>query len=317
MIQKITSNDYLKRVGNMSAAESGALHESIRQWLSSNRDMLMSLADEQAARLQNVMQMSIGWNDYQCKAWNDGVVLMTAFTGKSETWLPDTLYMVSAKRSIKKVVDVLSSQYIHEDLKKEEVVEKNDDLVSVPTKNKHIVQGKAAIARPKHIDQYIHLLPEATQERAGNYRNLMRELDEARENMRLLVNDENSKDSERERWAKHVSKLDTQVNSIRKELDREWEKLVESGKVSIDVFDNAYLNETKEETNGDVKEKVNTLRAFLRFNRVLKEDKKDEYVERWKEKYKELISIGGKEAVTDAVLAAAERYGINVNEIEL
>ena len=98
-------------------------------------------------------------------------------------------------------------------------------------------------ARPKHIDQYAYLLPAKTQEKAGMVRELLRELDVAREKARLLMGSSQAKPSDLAAWAKKATQIDDKVRGIYQELDAEWEKLVESGKVVIDAFGNASVVE--------------------------------------------------------------------------
>ena len=89
------------------------------------------------------------------------------------------------------------------------------------------LQGAGAVpVRPKHIDQYLHLLPKKTQERGAMVRGLLRELDEAREKARLLMGDEHASADSRAAWARKATKIDELLGKIYKELDGEWEKLV-------------------------------------------------------------------------------------------
>lgn len=186
--------------------------------------------------------------------------------------------------------------------------------------------GKTAIIpRPKHIDQYVHILPKKTQERAAKYGDLMRGLEEARENMRRLMTDPKAKNSDREKWAKTATSIDTQIKSIRKELDKEWEKAVKDGRVTVDDLGNAHVlpdadaSGTVVELTKEQKAKVRQLRNALRDTRGPKEpgEKHDAYVKKWIEKYREMVSIGGKGTVTEAVCKAAELYGIDLAELEV
>ncbi len=184
--------------------------------------------------------------------------------------------------------------------------------------------GKTAIIpRPKHIDQYVHILPKKTQKRAAKYGELMRGLEEARENMRRLMTDPQAKNSDREKWAKTATSIDSQIKSIRKELDAEWEKAVKAGRVTVDDLGNAHVlpdgepTGTVAELTKEQKAKVKQLRNALRDTRGPKEpgEKHDAYVKKWTEKYREMVSIGGKATVTEAVVKAAKLYGINIDEI--
>ena len=103
-------------------------------------------------------------------------------------------------------------------------------------------QASGAVpARPKHIDQYVHLLPEKTQERAKQYGPLKREIEAARENMRLLMNDPHSSAADREKWAKLAARNDEKIAKINAELDREWEKVAATGRVVVDDLGMAHL----------------------------------------------------------------------------
>ena len=186
--------------------------------------------------------------------------------------------------------------------------------------------GKTAIIpRPKHIDQYVHILPKKTQERAAKYGDLMRGLEEARENMRRLMTDPQAKNSDREKWAKTATSIDTQIKSIRKELDKEWEKAVKDGRVTVDdlgqahVLPDADASGTVVELTKEQKAKVRQLRNALRDTRGPKEpgEKHDAYVKKWIEKYREMVSIGGKGTVTEAVVKSAQMYGINLDGITI
>jgi hypothetical protein len=184
--------------------------------------------------------------------------------------------------------------------------------------------GKTAIIpRPPHISQYVHILPKKTQERAAKYGDLMRGLEEARENMRRLMTDPQAKNSDREKWAKTATSIDSQIKSIRKELDAEWEKAVKAGRVTVDDLGHAHVlpdageTETVVELTKEQKAKVKQLRNALRDTRGPKEpgEKHDAYVKKWVERYREMVAIGGPETVTEAVANAAKLYGIDLDKI--
>ena len=184
--------------------------------------------------------------------------------------------------------------------------------------------GSAVIPRPRHIDQYVHILPKKTQERAAKYGDLMRGLEEARENMRRLMTDPMAKNSDREKWAKTATSIDTQIKSIRKELDKEWEKAVADGRVTVDDLGNAHVvsgfkvqGSSVAELTKEQKVRVKQLRNALRETRGPKEPgkKHDAYVKKWIEKYREMVSIGGQQVVTEAVEKAAKLYGIDLAKI--
>ena len=195
--------------------------------------------------------------------------------------------------------------------------------------------GKSNIpVRPKHIDQYAHLLPKKTQEYAALYGPLMREMEEARENLRLLMNDPEASSTSRESWAKKVSKIDSQVKAIREALDREWAKLVEQGRVVVDDFGQAHVvpdagkeKQTAEPSgtvaepdgaakgNGEKdwspekKKRLDQLRKFLR-DRRLPEKNREAYAEKFREYHDELVRDFGAEYVTKTMQENAKELGI-------
>lgn len=114
-----------------------------------------------------------------------------------------------------------------------------EECQSMPGLNNHVYS--AIPPRPKHIDQYVHLLPEKTQERAKQYGPLKREIEAARENMRLLMNDPHSSAADREKWAKLAARNDEKIAKINAELDREWEKVAATGRVVVDDLGMAHL----------------------------------------------------------------------------
>ncbi len=183
----------------------------------------------------------------------------------------------------------------------------------------------AIIPRPEHISQYVHILPKKTQERAAKYGDLMRALEEARENMRLLMNDPNAKNADREKWAKTATRIDSQVKSIRKELDAEWAKAVKAGRVTVDDLGQAHVLPAGEPTGTEVeltkeqKARVKQLRNALRDTRGPKEpgEKHDAYVKKWVDKYREMVKIGGPGTVTEAVANSAKLYGIDLDQIKV
>lgn len=324
MIQKITNGEYLKRFDNMSGAERQTLTERVGQWLRSGARLLARKAEEPMARLQNVMQVSSGWNDAECQAWTEGVRLLTAFVGTAETWLPEMIYTKSAKRTIRRMTSCLEAGVsgvrfqVSGDGPTEVIIEKNPALFgspnltiteeqkqrivekytkkamekmaakeepaegtskatqavaaasipatkpdygckavklvpveecrSMPGLNNHVYS--AIPPRPKHIDQYVHLLPEKTQEKAKQYGPLKREIEAARENMRLLMNDPHSSAADREKWAKLAARNDEKIAKINAELDREWEKVAATGRVVVDDLGMAHLLPDGEPSEG-------------------------------------------------------------------
>ena len=102
MVRKINSNEYLKRYDNMSAVERSAYGDRVGEWLRSGALLLGRRVEESGARFQNVTQASIGWNDSECKAFEDGARLLSALVGvRKDTWLPDLLYGKAVRRTVR------------------------------------------------------------------------------------------------------------------------------------------------------------------------------------------------------------------------
>lgn len=253
----------MKRVNGMTLAERNDYHARVSEWCRMQAPILKPRRHDPVSLLQNVIQCSISWNDRECQAWNEGVRLLTALGCNDDTWLPDMLYTKAAKRSIRRMCEALNyvgckeSGTDHQDsiavalhtngvktaAKADLAIthEQADRIVDKYTKKlqeKHSA-ASAVPVRPKHIDQYIHLLPEKTQERAAKVQGLLRELDNAREKMRLLMGAPQSSPADREMWAKKATAIDKEVKAIYKELDAEWEKIVKSGRVVVDDLGNA------------------------------------------------------------------------------
>lgn len=189
--------------------------------------------------------------------------------------------------------------------------------------------------RPKHIDQYVHLLPKATQERAAEYGELMRQLGEARDNMQLLMDDDHASAKSREQWAKQATKIDKKIRAIREELDREWEKVTESGRVRTDAFGNAFLSEelrvkseefaTADENSAighqpsdlssEQKKRRRDLRKWLIDLRRGKEGKdREKRIEQWRVNWQEYLTLEPKEKALEdeKILEAAKHFGIDL-----
>ena len=255
MIVKIDSNSYLKRVDNMSFQEKVEYHERVGEWLDKHAPLLAARMQDDMARFQSVTQLSAYWNDAECNAWTIGAELLTALTAKGETWLPDMLYEKAAKRTIRRMKDMLKEAYnsygekpdmeqeTHNEAKPEQAPQQQQEPApakEAATKPLQQSTVKPTPVRPKHIDQYIHLLPKKTQEKASMVRGLLRDLDVARENARKMMDAGSSADKTAQ-WAKTATKLDDKIHAIYSELDMEWDKLVEKGIVSIDAFGNAVI----------------------------------------------------------------------------
>lgn len=350
MIIKISTSDYLKRYDNMNAGEQQLFETNVNEWLRNVRAKLLARSEEQAAELQNVIQVSFGWNDDDCAAFQDGARLLSAFAGQSDTWLPDMLYTKTARRSIKRMITLLTNG-IRKDTPirplsatTEHVPEHSSSkTLNSPFGQKQRSLQKELIStnsnatpvRPKHIDQYIHLLPAKTQEKAAQVRGLLQDLDAARENARLLM-DAGECGDKIAQWAKTATTLDAKIKSIYKELDDEWEKLVQSGRVGLDAFGNAYVKPAKTIPEGegggtpdnkatehttlaadkadDNQRKAALLRKWLIDTRNAKSKKQ---TEKWTAKYREMVSLGGIEAITDKVREAAKHYEIDINNIQM
>lgn len=336
MIQKITNGEYLKRVDNMSGAERQMLMERVGQWMRSGARLLKRKAEEPMAQLQNVMQISEGWNDAECQAWTEGVRLLTAFVGTEETWLPEMIYTKAAKRTIRRIMEVLGTAGAGNTKQRDTIpspskttavaaaarqgrdvaTEQQAKKTAHPEEPQGITaeqQGpKSCVpSRPKHIDQYIHMLPEKTQERAKQYGPLKREIETARENMRLLMADPHSSSADREKWAKMAARNDEKIARINAELDREWEKVVETGRVTVDDMGMAHLlpaakeaPAAEEANKAEDNKRLEYLKKWLRDTRT---NPSDDRRKQWEENYKELLALGGE--ITDSIRKAGEYYG--------
>ena len=199
-------------------------------------------------------------------------------------------------------------------------------------------------ARPKHIDQYVHLLPKETQERAAEYGELMRQLGEARDNMQLLMDDDHASAKSREQWAKQATKIDKKIRALKEELDREWEKVAESGRVVIDSLGMAHLVPTSQcnaalnsdgessgtaadgddgeqksvELTSEQKKRRRELRKWLIDLRRGKEGKdRERRIEQWRVNWQEYLTLEPKEKalVDEKILEAAKHFGIDLTQI--
>lgn len=196
------------------------------------------------------------------------------------------------------------------------------------------------IPRPKHIDQYVYLLPERTQIRAAQYGPLMRELEQARSNMKLLIDDPHAKPSERERWAKTAVKVDNQIAAIRRELDAGWANLVETGRVVVDDMGMAHILDPKTGQIADPKpvvtaptddahekpkeqpkpkekpkpltpeEKAKRISYLQKWLRDPRATATEERKKQWEENAHELLHLGG--TLSDAMVKAGEHYGAKI-----
>lgn len=195
-------------------------------------------------------------------------------------------------------------------------------------------------ARPRHIDQYVHLLPQKTQERAAQVKVLLRELDESRENARLLM--EAGEHSDKiELWARKATRLDSAVKSIYRELDSEWGKLVKQGRVVVDDLGNAHVIESEKfldgpsgkaerrvkseesaaeteepaELTSEQKARRRELRKFLTDTRRGNGKTREEHIGKWQEAWKEYLTLESKDkALADQkILEAMKHYRIEIS----
>lgn len=211
-----------------------------------------------------------------------------------------------------------------------------------PNANKSANEATSSpvIPRPKHIDQYVYLLPERTQIHAAQYGPLMRELEQARSNMKLLIDDPHAKPSERERWAKTAVKTDNQIASIRRELDAGWANLVDTGRVIVDDMGMAHIIDPKTGQIADPKpvvtvpsddaqekpkeqpkpkekqkpltpeEKAKRISYLQKWLRDPRATATEERKKQWEENARELLHLGG--TLSDAMVKAGEHYGAKI-----
>ena len=365
MVIRIKNENYLKRYDNMTSDERALYEDRVRRWLFSYASVLARKSDEEGASLQNVLQCSVVWNDNECRVFEEGICLLTALVGV-DTWLPDMVYIKSAKRVMKRMAQTLEAVVSggsagsqadapEHGLKKRaqespsSVPEASVTRSASDTGNVKAAPENPAPARPKHIDQYVHLLPKKTQDRAAQYGPLMRELDEAREKLRLLMNDDNASSSDREAWAKKVTSIDKTIASIRKELDSGWDSLVKQGRVVLDDLGNARVVESEKgkvtsekfataqepspithhpsdishqpsdinpqtSLTSEQKARRRELRKWLTDTRRGNGDRREEHVKRWNENFKEYLTLEPKDrALKDQkILNAAVYYGISL-----
>lgn len=368
MVRKLQSNEYLKRYDNMTAEERSSYTERVGEWLSSGARLLTSKANDMDARLKNVLQASVTWNDAECAAFETGVLLLSALIAVAGTLLPDVLYSISARRAVKKMFELLWDMEARRLYKKqEEKTEKPSDAAGSETDvhdggkavadgdactakeeppvacsfqdsgdNGHIAvadkDGEAQVGtvpvRPKHIDQYVHLLPKKTQEHAAQVQGLYRELEDAREKSRLLMGDPKASAADREAWAKKVTKCDNALRKILDELDAGWAKLVRENRVMVDDLGNVRVvpMENEElttdssgpaELTSEQKARRRELRKWLTDTRRGNGSARDKHVAKWQDSFREYLTLeGGAAFADDKIVAAAKHYDINLEELK-
>ncbi len=367
MVRKIQSDEYLKRYDKMTVAERQAYKDRVGQWLRYGGRLLPVRAGDFDARLQNVLMVSVSWNDAECQAFEEGAQLLSALVNSADTWLPDLLYIKSAKRAINNMIRTLSSisfidtrgagAPVHQKPKEEPsgktlkeaeavgggyiptgkpagtVADTKAGTVAVTSVDKNPIEKPtstvaAVPVRPKHIDQYVHLLPVKTQERAAKVKDLLRELDYAREKARLLMGSPQSSPDDMAVWAKKATACDNAVRRIYNELDAEWEKLVKSGRIEVDVFGNARVvadgepsvtvaGREKPELTSEQKHRRRELRKWLIDTRRGTEGKaREKRIEQWKENWKEYLTLESLDAALkdEKIVAASAHFGIDIKD---
>lgn len=374
MVQKLQRDGYLKRYDNMTAAERKAYEERVGEWMRSGVKVLMTKAQEFNARMQNIETVSLTWNDAECQAFEEGTMLLSALMNLTDTWLPDMLYVKSAKRAIVTMYEAINAVIAsgHNDTAgekpKEDPAEKTQsetqDVGGKPASESYTVKTDGTFAvsaaagtgptdvtqakpeneqvsvelpvpsRPKHVDQYVHLLPEKTQEHAAQLKDLYRELDSTREKMNLLMDDKTAKDDDRAAWAKKATGIDNKIRKILDELDAEWVKLVKTGRVVVDDLGNARVmddgrgkteegsaaddqpSEVNPELTSEQKARRRELRKWLVDTRRGNGDTREEHVKKWKDNFREFLALEGDAAFSDEkIKAAADHYGIVLVEV--
>ena len=350
MVRKIQTGEYLKRYGNMTAAERQSYMERVGEWLRSGRNVLQARAEDADARMRNVLMASVMWNDAESEAFEDGARLLSALVGTSDTWLPERLYQMAVRRSIRQIGKCLKevlaatekpTPVLPKGGMKDEGGKRKEENPPLPlpkggSDSKPNPTMTGVPVRPKHIDQYVHLLPEKTQKRAGQVRELLRDLDVAREKARLLM-DAGEQGDKVAQWAKKATQLDDKVRSIYRELDAEWEKLVQTGRVVVDVFGNASVapdgkpsgtvatdgapsgtvaEQEKPELTTEQKHRRRELRKWLIDTRRGADGKaREKRIEQWKVNIKEYLTLEPIEVALkdEKLVAAAGHFGISLS----
>lgn len=359
MIRKIKTTEYLKGYDAMGDGERKDYRKRVGEWLAGGGKRLLEVTDRPMAKAQNIMLLSARWGREDCGAFYEGTLLLSALTGMADTWLPTQLFAKSAYRAVRQMADCLGSLNIengtlkitHTGSKPKEEPAVNTrkgtqavdtgsrkarittimaggavSVSQVPQTTATVKQGEAPVpVRPKHIDQYVHLLPQRTQEHAALVREMLRELDEARENARRLM-DAGEHSDKIELWARKATRLDNGVRRIYDELDYEWDNLVKQGRVVVDDLGNAHVIEsekgkvnseqsaTSQELTSEQKTRRRELRKWLTDTRRGNGDTREEHLKKWDENFKEYLTLEPKDkALADRkILEAMKHYGIEV-----
>lgn len=344
MIKKINATEYLKRYDNMSAAERSDYEKRVGEWRAAGVSLLMQKTTDPNASLQNVFQVSIMWNDEECSIFEEGVRLLSAQIAVAETRLPDVFYAISAKRSIKRMCEVLegvlNTQNNPGNLnnpntpaapeKPRRGRPRKDAPPSTASGQSSMVNDQCSMnevpSRPKHIDQYVHLLPKKTQERASMVQGLYRELDQLRERECLLMNADNVNPADREAVAKAIVSADNRLGDILRELDTEWAKLVKEGRVVVDDLGNARVidhlpltidqEQPGTELTSEQKARRRELRKWLSDIRRGNGATREEHVKKWRENFCEFRSLSGDTSLAK-IQEAAAHYGIQLDSLNI
>lgn len=357
MIQKLQRNEYLRRFDNMPIVEQQELMSRIGLWLTTQTAHLLPLMENQASRLNNSITCSTTWNDAACAAWSEGVRLLTPFAYEDDSWLPDMLYVKAARRCIRWMLKKLQSVHalyapqtdttatpLEQTLSTQEQPQPEKRHRGRPRKNESTTSPLPATVpvasasgplsaagapllhptRPKHIDQYVHLLPEKTQKRAAQVKDLLAQLDTAREKARLLMDGNDA--TARAGWMAAATRIDNTLHSIYKELDTEWEKLVKAGRVTVDDLGNAHVipSATTSATEPTVATNTpsdparrRTLRKWLGDTRRGNGATREEHIKKWRENFREYLALEGDTAFSDEkLMSAAKHYGIKPKDLK-
>ena len=363
MIRKIKTTEYLKGYDAMGDGERKDYLRRVGEWLAGDGRRLLEATDRPMAKAQNIILLSARWSKDDCAAFYEGTLLLSALAGKADTWLPTQFYAKSAYRTVRQMAECLdlldvkngtlkindtgskpkelpaagtdmATQAVGKGPKPQELLSKGN----IPTVNgqrsmvngqSSTVNGQSQMAngpvRPKHIDQYVHLLPRKTQERAAMVKGLLTELDEAREKARLLMEAGEHPDKI-ELWARKATRLDGAVKGVYRELDSEWDKLVKQGRVVVDDLGNAYVRPAPDPSQAggedgateaagltsEQRHRRRELRKWLTDTRRGNGDTREEHVIKWKESFKEYLTLEPKEkALADQkIIEAMKHYNI-------
>ena len=359
IIRKIKTSEYLRKYDDLTADERAVYEDRVGRWLKSDGRRLLEITERPMAKAQNIILLGSRWDSADERAFHEGTVLLSALAGRTDTWLPSALYAKAAYRAVRRMYEALSSELPHrekdgtadgtradskntqvtrgnkEDVTGTRQAKKAEEQTTAQTENPPVEYTKAdVIIRPKHIDQYVRLLPEETKKRASMVKGLLRELDTARENMRLLTSDAHANPDACARWARKATSIDNKLHSIYAELDIEWEKLVKSGGVSIDSLGNVSVANPSKESSGTTaaeavqcdssdaeyaltsvqKSRRRELRKWLIDIRRGNGHMREKRVRQWEEYWVEYLTLEPLESALkdEKIVAAARHFDINI-----